>query len=92
MNYFVLFLFFCAVFKELLYLIYNYILCSRYLVAAVGSLDYQKDVYKENMKLVLQKLEKNVKQYVKQFPDNAFAGKFKLLKGGVRNILDEDQF
>lgn len=60
--------------------------------AAVGSLDFQNDLHKENMSFVLQKLEKNVEKLLQQFPYHSYARKFKMLQFAVKTILNQNKF
>lgn len=59
----------------------------RYLDTAVGSLDYANDLHKDNVQLILQRMEKSVEKFVQQYPYHAYVRKFKMLQFAVKTII-----
>lgn len=60
---------------------------KRYLDAAVGSLNYTSDLHKENINLVLIKMDGNIEKFLQRYPSNHFARKLKMLQFAVKTMI-----
>jgi len=60
---------------------------SRYLDAAIGSLDYTNDHHKENINLVLIKTDSSVEKFVQLYPLNPYSRKLKMLQLAIKSMI-----
>ncbi|XP_025194256.1 enhancer of mRNA-decapping protein 4 [Melanaphis sacchari] len=68
-------------------LINNTELKHKYLEAAIGSLDYTNDHYKENINLVLIKTDTSVEKFVQHYPLNPYSRKLKMLQLAIKSMI-----
>lgn len=59
----------------------------RYLDSAVGSLDYTNNLHKENINLVLIKMDSNIVKFMQQHPYHPYVRKLKMLQLAVKTII-----
>jgi len=57
------------------------------LEAAIGSLDYTDDHHRENMYLVLIKMDSSAEKFVQQYPLSPFSRKFKMIQLAIKSII-----
>jgi len=57
------------------------------LYAAVGSLNYTNDLHKDNIQLILIKMDSNLEKFMQQYPYNLFNRQLKMLQLAVKTII-----
>ncbi|XP_050426511.1 enhancer of mRNA-decapping protein 4 [Adelges cooleyi] len=60
----------------------------KFLEAAVGSLDYTNDHHRENITLVLRRMETNIEKFLSLNPHNPFCRKIKMLQLAVKTMIN----